>query len=70
MDLPALVYPTNATMGRLESSLLFRLIALAFSASFRAFSILYISLKTCLLSVSNFCSPGPLVPMPPPSLER
>ena len=69
MDLPALVYPTIATTGTLFFSRFALVISLCFCTSFS-------SLRSCDIlsfmrrrSTSSFFSPGPLVPIPPPSLD-
>ena len=66
---PAFVYPTKATVGYpifFVSAYESRRILTAFNS----FSISNILCRICRLSVSSFVSPGPLVSMPPPSLDR
>ena len=70
VDFPALVYPTMAITGIPSDILCFLSVSLELST----FSISLLSWLTlsliALLSDSSFDSPGPLVPIPPPSLER
>ncbi len=69
-DLPEFVYPTRATIGMPDLSLWDRLILRFFLASSSSFCISFILRLICRRSVSSFFSPGPLVPMPPPSLDN
>ena len=70
VDLPAFVYPTMPTTGTALLCLCF-LCWLLWDSTFlsSAFSLEILSLMT-RLSISSFFSPGPLVPIPPPSLDN
>ena len=75
VDLPALVYPTNATTGTLLVVLALRLIFRAITISSSSALTLLIRFSICLRSNSSFVSPlprrAPLAPPPPPPiLER
>jgi len=69
VDFPALVYPTSAMVGMAFLVRLSLKEFLLFSTSLSCASRKLILLFICLLSTSSFFSPGPLVPIPPPSLE-
>ena len=70
VDFPAFVYPTMAAVFRLPRLLPVRKSSrwrsTWESSSFRAVILLRIRRR----SVSSFFSPGPLVPIPPPSLDK
>ena len=67
--LPAEVYPTRAATFTPDCLRCERINSLCFSTSLRSrLSLLILSLIS-RRSISSFFSPGPLVPIPPPSLE-
>ena len=67
--LPAFVYPTSATIGVAFLSLDSLLKPRCFSILESSSSSSNMRLLILRLSISSFFSPGPLVPIPPPSLE-
>ena len=70
VDLPALVYPTIATVGTPPAALAFAPVSrLRRTWSTRAF-MRAIRSRINRLSVSSCDSPGPRVPMPPPVRDR
>ncbi len=66
---PALVYPANAQIGYPSLSRFLRRAPLRSFTLPSSVSISFILRWICLRSLSNFFSPGPLVPIPAPSLE-
>ena len=69
VDLPALVYPTIAATGVKVLALLLLWTSLCSFISLRSAESFDILSLISRLSVSIFFSPGPLVPIPPPSLD-
>ena len=67
---PAEVYPTRAATFRLESFRCVRINSRCCSTSRSSFFNLLIRSRIKRLSISSFFSPGPLVPIPPPSLDN
>ena len=69
-DFPAFVYPTRAATGSPFPFLPFRRRSRCRLTSESSALRCVIRLRIRRRSVSSFFSPGPLVPIPPPSLER
>ena len=70
VDLPTLVYPTIATVMTSSFFRRWRSRSRCFSKASSSCSNAWMRLRICRRSLSSLLSPGPRVPMPPPSRDR